>query len=234
MAGKSLSLRPVAQERKPRERTEKCPHCGDMFTTQGFAGHLRGAHGDMSARNGIQVINRQYTGEPALAQNSELERTLAELRNELRRVSKENQLIRAVIEEEGKSSRKDAEPVDPVARVAQLRARHRAMLAELEALRVEHKTTHESGRRHSGGMWTSREEDEQILADREKAKKLKPYLEALEARVKDLEEEIQEALADVSKSPRALERERRERETNASKKKSRDFLDELFEGESDE
>lgn len=187
----------------------------------------------MSARNGIQVINRQYTGEPALAQNSELERTLAELRNELRRVSKENQLIRAVIEEEGKSSRKVAEPVDPVARVAHLRAHHRDMLAELEALRVEHKTAHESGRRHSGGMWTSREEDEQILADREKAKKLKPYLEALEARVKDLEEEIQEALADVSKSPRALERERREREANASNKKSRDFFDKLWDGEGD-
>lgn len=182
----------------------------------------------MSARNGIQVINRQYTGEPALAQNSELERTLAELRNELRRVSKENQLIRKVIEEEGQSARRASEPSDPVERVARLRAQERKMTAELVALREEHKAAHESGRRHSGGMFTSREEDEQILADREHAKKLKPYLEALEARVKDIGEEIQEALGDVAKSPRTLERERLEREAREAKKKSRSFLDELL------
>jgi chromosome segregation ATPase len=222
----------VAQERKPRARTERCPHCGDLFTTQGFAGHLRGAHGDLSARNGIQVINRAYVGEPAAPQNSELERTLAELRNELRRVSKENQLIRAVIEEEGKAARQSNEPSDPVERVASLRARLRSMSAELEKVREEHKEAHESGRRHTGGIFTSREEDEQILADREKAKKLKPYVESLAERVKETEEELQEALADCAKSPRTLERERQRREQGA--KKPRDFFDKLWDYDAEE
>jgi len=37
----------MAKQRKPGERTERCPDCGKMFTPQGLFGHRKWAHGEL-------------------------------------------------------------------------------------------------------------------------------------------------------------------------------------------
>ena len=72
----------MGEHRYKRLRDVKCPECGNYFSSQGIAGHRRGAHGIMQG-NGINTVRRVHDVENLPTQQVEITRSLDELRQQM-------------------------------------------------------------------------------------------------------------------------------------------------------
>ena len=112
----------MGQHRFKRQRDVKCPECGNYFSSQGIAGHRRGAHGIMQG-NGINTVRRMHDVENLPAQQVEITRSLDELRQQMSTLAR---IVEQGLQQQGRA-------VDP----HKARAALVQQLAEIQAERKQ-------------------------------------------------------------------------------------------------